>query len=62
MAKGYEAGMVERRVKTMADLRLACNYFCVVRQDLRLDLISKISQYPGVISVSFMQAAEIHPE
>lgn len=62
MAKGYAEYMANRGATTMADFRLACDYLCVVRQDVRLDLISKISKYPGVEMVDFKQAHTYYPE
>lgn len=62
MAKGYAEFMAERGATTMADFRLACDYLCVVREDLRYELVTKISNYPGVTMVEFMQASDISPE
>lgn len=55
MAKGYSE-ILGRRTTTMEHLRRVADNLCVLREELRKDLESKISKYPGVEKVDAMQA------
>lgn len=61
MAKGYAESMAKRGATTIADFRLACDYLCVLREELRLDLVSKISKYQGVEMVDAVQPQNYYP-